>query len=313
MTTWLGPGDVIDAQLSSGGPAGITKGELKNIEKHSARVTTSDDDPPLHVIYRRDLTSKKATFELTRFSKSQNAFDPILRLSGNIGDDFLNVGLYQGNSAIIEPASAVFEHLKDKRAELAQRIVNKDLSLPNRLLMRSVFTTSENDVYWMQLTSPVAPSLNQELLYRIYVHPQLASSAKEHSSIVAALVNDARSYQKPLAFKFIYAGIGDAAQRYLVDPNNSKIVYWFTEKAPALELGNHLENLFKTDPSLQAIKPESMTRRYVAQKIWGHGMILLGKGMKEERQAIIEDLNKNPTSEIIRKAERYSVLRNPNP
>lgn len=297
-------GDVL-LQLGSNGISGFTREELKNLESHCfSRETVSDTDPPLYVQLSRDAAGK-AYLKLLRWSVTKNKWQMGFYVSGSPAT-IQGEMLAPGEAELANYILPMLKKLEAVAGDIVKKITQQK---PNHILYRQYFSTQPQEAYWMQLNSPEAAEMHIATTYRVYVQPRI-SDLKQYYEVVRQVATMAREYDQPLTFKYMYSG--RQADAVIMNPDSSKICFYFKDKQEALRFGDYLAgHLPATQDFVGAQIP--LQQRFEPQKVWRNGLLVLGKGTREERREVrrklenIEDLRTQVRGAVLKQAKDLSM------
>lgn len=289
-------------QLGSNRKSGMTRQELKDLESHCGnRVTLGERDPAIFVRLERGVDGG-ASLKIMRWSDNLKTWDIFFELKGD-NNTLKGEMTFPNREALKNNILPVLKKLADVGGELVKFLTRNG---PNQILYRQYFDTHPKGAYWAQLTSPNIK--DQSDAYRLYVNPEISALPK-YEKIVKEIVKKARSYAEPLNFKFMFCG--SEAQAVIKDPDSSKIVFYFKDKEAAVRFGDHLsrnldDKLFKSNDKVP------LKERFVPQRTWRNGLLILGKGTREARRAVVrqlgvQDIRSMTRQRLLDKAKALSI------
>ncbi len=305
VASCLSPGAQVMLQLGSNGISGFTRAELKELERHCfSRETVTDSDPPLHMQFSRD-ENGKTFLRLLRWSATENKWKAGFYLGGN-PLSFQGAMLLPGED---EFTTYILPILRKLEAVSPKIVKNITRDKPNHVLYRQFFTTYPDDAYWMQLNSPEAPDIHRGVVYRLYVHPQIRS-VEQYIDQAKQVARLAREYNRPLVFKMMHSG--PRAGEVILDPDSSKICFYFREQQEAVRFGNYLNSHLSAQNGFIAPRIP-LKERFEPQKVWQNGLLVMGKGTREERREVrrkldnINNLRTQVRQDVLRQARDLSM------
>lgn len=301
----LGWGEII--RLASGGKNGFTRDFLKDLERNCcSRETVSDTDPPLFVKLERQKEGG-TTMRMQRWSENLKAWEEFFALKGDM-ITFKGEISYPGEDALKNNIIPALKKLNAANGGIVRYLTR---SGPNHILFRNFFQTHPKDAWWLQYSSPKLKEEDFKPSYRLYVNPRIhrdpQKGLQQYGEVIAKTVKTARNYHEPLLFKLMFAG--REAPSVILEPDSSKIVFYFRTKEAAIRFGDHLAEKLG-EKGIKGNDSAALKQRYVPQRVWRQGLLILGKGTREDRRDIVrqlEDVRTQTRRAILAKAKELSI------